>query len=386
MKRLSIDLDYLFRTLKTLLEIPSPTGFTDEVVQATGRELEQLDIPFELTRRGAIRAHLPGRLKHPDRAIVVHLDTTGAMVKRLKENGRLELMPIGHWSSRFAEGARVTLYTDNHFFRGTILPLKASGHTYNTEVDSQPVNWQQLELRVDSIVHNDQDLEKLGINIGDYVAIDAQPEFLDNGFIVSRHLDNKAGVATLLAAAKAIRESEAELPVNTHLLFTISEETGSGASAILHRGASELVTIDNGTVAPGQNSRETGVTLAMMDTSGPFDFHLTRKLISLCQDYDIQHQRDVFRHYRCDSASAVEAGNDTRTALICFGIDASHGYERTHLNALRSLAELTALYLQSEPTFMKDKAELATFGDFSSQIDTFLEHKDSQNEQVDDQE
>lgn len=386
MKRLSIDLDYLFRTLKTLLEIPSPTGFTDEVVQATGRELEQLDIPFELTRRGAIRAHLPGRLKHPDRAIVVHLDTTGAMVKRLKENGRLELMPIGHWSSRFAEGARVTLYTDNHFFRGTILPLKASGHTYNTEVDSQPVNWQQLELRVDSIVHNDQDLEKLGINIGDYVAIDPQPEFLDNGFIVSRHLDNKAGVATLLAAAKAIRESEAELPVNTHLLFTISEETGSGASAILHRGASELVTIDNGTVAPGQNSRESGVTLAMMDTSGPFDFHLTRKLISLCQDYDIQHQRDVFRHYRCDSASAVEAGNDTRTALICFGIDASHGYERTHLNALRSLAELTALYLQSEPTFMKDKAELATFGDFSSQIDTFLEHKDSQNEQVDDQE
>lgn len=386
MERLSIDLDYLFGTLKTLLEIPSPTGFTDEVVQATGRELEQLDIPFELTRRGAIRAHLPGRLKHPDRAIVVHLDTTGAMVKRLKENGRLELMPIGHWSSRFAEGARATLYTDNHFFRGTILPLKASGHTFNKEVDSQPVNWQQVELRVDAIVHNHQDLEKLGINIGDYVAIDAQPEFLDNGFIVSRHLDNKAGVATLLAAAKAIRESEAELPVNTHLLFTISEETGSGASAILHRGASELVTIDNGTVAPGQNSRESGVTLAMMDTSGPFDFHLTRKLIGLCQDYDIQHQRDVFRHYRCDSASAVEAGNDTRTALICFGIDASHGYERTHLNALRSLAELTALYLQSKPTFMKDKVELSTFGDFSSQIDTFLEHKDSQNEQVDEQE
>mgnify|MGYP001817037956 CR=1 FL=1 len=386
MERLSIDLDYLFGTLKTLLEIPSPTGFTDEVVQATGRELEQLDIPFELTRRGAIRAHLPGRLKHPDRAIVVHLDTTGAMVKRLKENGRLELMPIGHWSSRFAEGARATLYTDNHFFRGTILPLKASGHTFNKEVDSQPVNWQQVELRVDAIVHNHQDLEKLGINIGDYVAIDAQPEFLDNGFIVSRHLDNKAGVATLLAAAKAIRESGAELPVNTHLLFTISEETGSGASAILHRGASELVTIDNGTVAPGQNSRESGVTLAMMDTSGPFDFHLTRKLIGLCQDYDIQHQRDVFRHYRCDSASAVEAGNDTRTALICFGIDASHGYERTHLNALRSLAELTALYLQSKPTFMKDKVELSTFGDFSSQIDTFLEHKDSHNEQVDEQE
>lgn len=375
MQRLKIDLGYLADILETLLKIPSPTGFTDEIVQVTGRELEKLQIPFELTRRGAIRAHLPGQLHHPDRALVVHLDTIGAMVKQLKPNGRLELMPIGSWSSRFAEGARVTLYTDTNSYRGTIMPLKASGHTFNEEVDEQPVNWQQIELRIDAIIHNDGDLARLGIQVGDYVAIDPQPEFLDNGFIVSRHLDNKAGVAALLTAARAIRETGMELPVDTHLLFTISEETGSGASTVLHGGASELVTIDNGTVAPGQNSRESGVTLAMMDSSGPFDFHLTRKLIDLCQTFEIQHQRDVFRYYRCDSASAVEAGNDTRTALICFGLDGSHGYERTHLNALRSIAELTTLYLQSEPVFMKDKADLSQFSDFTKQVDHFLEHK-----------
>lgn len=375
MQRLTIDLDYLSRLLESLLKIPSPTGFTDEIVQMTGEELQKLAIPFELTRRGAIRAHLAGRMKSPDRAIVVHLDTTGAMVKRLKPNGRLELVPIGHWSSRFAEGARASLFTDTGHLRGTILPLKASGHTFDQAVDSQPVDWQQIELRVDEIIHNAQHLSQLGIHVGDYVAIDPQPEFLANGFVVSRHLDNKAGVATLLAAAKAMRDAQLELPVDTHLLFTISEETGSGASAILHQGAAELVTIDNGTVAPGQNSRESGVTVAMKDSSGPFDYHLTRRLLDLCRTYEIQHQRDVFRHYRCDSASAVEAGNDTRTALICFGLDASHGYERTHLNALRSLAELTGLYLQTEPVFMKDKSELADFGDFSEQVDTFLENK-----------
>ncbi len=375
MQRLTIDLDYLSRLLEALLKIPSPTGFTDEIVQMTGEELQKLSIPFELTRRGAIRAHLAGRMKSPDRAIVVHLDTTGAMVKRLKPNGRLELVPIGHWSSRFAEGARASLFTDTGHLRGTILPLKASGHTFDQAVDSQPVDWQQIELRVDEIIHNEQHLSQLGIHVGDYVAIDPQPEFLANGFVVSRHLDNKAGVATLLAAAKAMRDAQLELPVDTHLLFTISEETGSGASAILHQGAAELVTIDNGTVAPGQNSRESGVTVAMKDSSGPFDYHLTRRLLDLCRTYEIQHQRDVFRHYRCDSASAVEAGNDTRTALICFGLDASHGYERTHLNALRSLAELTGLYLQTEPVFMKDKTELADFGDFSEQVDTFLENK-----------
>lgn len=381
MKRLTIDLDYLSDILKALLDIPSPTGFTDEIVQVTGKELERLGVPFELTRRGAIRAHLPGRVKNPDRAMVVHLDTTGAMVKRLKENGRLELMPVGHWSSRFAEGARATLFTDCSSFRGTVLPLKASGHTFNKEIDTQPVDWQHVELRVDRILQDDRDLQRAGIHVGDYVAIDPQPEFLENGFVVSRHLDNKAGVATLLAAAKAIKDADMELPVDTHLLFTISEETGSGASAVLHRGAAELVTIDNGTAAPGQNSRESGVTIAMMDSSGPFDYHLTHKLLRICSEFEIQHQRDVFRHYRCDSASAVEAGNDTRTALICFGLDASHGYERTHFNSLRSLAELTTLYLQSEPTFMKDQADLGAFSDFTEQVDTFLEHKDSDEDQ-----
>ncbi len=370
MQLLPIDVDYLSGILEKLLLIPSPTGFTDEIVHFTGSELERLGIPFELTRRGAIRADLAGVQKSPDRALVVHLDTTGAMVKGLKDNGRLEVVPIGHWSSRFAEGARVTIYTDQSRYRGTIMPLKASGHTFNEEIDQQPVAWDQVEVRVDAVCMDRQDLIRLGFNVGGYIAVDPQPEILANGFVNARHLDNKAGVATLLAAAKALVEKKVALPVDCHLLFTISEETGSGASAVLHRDVAEMVSIDNATPAAGQNSRESGVTVAMMDSSGPFDYHLTHKLLSLCRKFEILHQRDVFRHYRCDSASAVEAGNDIRTALICFGVDGSHGYERTHLNALRSLAELITLYMQSEPTFQRDRDELGHLQGFPSQVGT----------------
>ncbi|MDO3378881.1 osmoprotectant NAGGN system M42 family peptidase [Geoalkalibacter halelectricus] len=369
MQRLSIDLDYLSKQLVHLLNIASPTGYTDQIVHYVGEELERLGIPFELTRRGAIRADLTGRQRSPDRALVVHLDTTGAMVKTLKDNGRLEIVPIGHWSSRFAEGARVSIFTDKGCFRGTVLPLKASGHTFNEEVDTQPVAWNQVEVRVDAVCNNRQDLARQGFNVGDYLAFDAAPELV-NGFVNARHLDNKAGVATLLAAAAAVARAGVELPVDCHLLFTISEETGSGASAVLHRDVAEMVSIDNATPAPGQNSRESGVTVAMMDSSGPFDYHLTHKLLGLCREFEILHQRDVFRYYRCDSASAVEAGNDIRTALVCFGVDASHGYERTHLNALRSLAELISLYMQSDPTFLRDRDELGALRGFPHQGDT----------------
>jgi D-alanine-D-alanine ligase-like ATP-grasp enzyme len=134
--RLRIDTDYLGARLSELLAIPSPTGYTDKIVRACSAELQRLGLKFELTRRGAIRAIYPGKHRRAARAVVSHLDTIGAQVKYVKDNGRLEVIPIGHWSARFAEGARCTIFTDKGSYRGTILPLKASGHTYHHEVDS----------------------------------------------------------------------------------------------------------------------------------------------------------------------------------------------------------------------------------------------------------
>jgi len=367
MIQLKLNSDYLRTQLESLLKIPSPTGYTDTIVHYVGEELQKLGISFELTRRGAIRADLKGEQKNPGRAITVHLDTLGAMTKNLKDNGRLEVAPIGTWSARFAEGCRVTIFSDSQTFRGTLLPLKASGHTFNQEIDTQAIAWENLECRLDEKVQTKKDLIELGCNVGDFIAIDPVPEFSDNGYVNARHLDNKAGVATLLATAKAIRDKKITLPLDCHLLFTIAEEIGVGASSILHGDITEMVSIDNSTPAPGQNSMELGVTVAMMDSSGPFDYHLNQKLIGICQKFRIPFSRDVFKYYRCDAASAVEAGNDIRTTLLCFGLDASHGYERTHLDSLRALGELLALYMQSDPTFQRDQKEMGDLKGFPTQ-------------------
>ncbi len=362
-----IDIDYLLSTLKALLEIPSPTGYTDTVVRHVSEELESLGVHVELTRRGAIRARIPGSISRPARAIVSHVDTLGAQVKRLKDNGRLEVVAIGHWSARFAEGARVTLFTEAGTYTGTILPLKASGHTFADEIDKQPVGWEHVELRVDALSRNRADLKRLKIDVGDIIAVSPQPEFLDNGFIVSRHLDNKAGVAVMLASIKSLLDAGITPTVDMYWVFTIAEEVGHGASSVLLPDIASLVAIDNGTQAPGQNSDEFGVTIAMADMTGPFDYHLSRKLIALCRQHEIRYQRDVFRYYRSDLASAVEGGADVRTALITFGIDASHGYERIHVHALRSLAELVCGYAMSEVEITRDAKEMAGLKGFTRQ-------------------
>lgn len=360
----SLDRTYMTDVLETLLNTPSPSGMTDAVVNVVCALLDDLNIDYELTRRGAIRATLPGAKSSPDRAIVAHLDTLGAMVKGLKANGRCEVAPIGHWSARFAEGARVTIHSMAGQHHGTILPLKASGHTFNKEIDTQPSAWENLEIRVDRKVHTKADLESVGIDVGDIVVVHANPVFSDDDFVCSRHLDDKAGVAALLTAAKAIVDHDLPLPMECHLLLTISEEVGVGASHVLHGDVAEMVSIDNGTVAPGQNTSEYGATIAMQDMGGPFDWHLTRKLLALAEAFTIDHTRDVFKYYRSDGAAALEAGNDIRTSLVCFACDASHGWERTNLASLDAVADLMVAYMRSPMLFERDEHALGPKEDF----------------------
>ena len=354
-KLLPIDMDYVQEVLVRLLRTPSPTGRTDQVMQLVGEQLDALGIPFELTRRGVIVAELAGEAVHaPDRTIVVHGDTIGCMVRQLKDNGRLAVVPVGTHSARFAEGARVTIFIDDldqRLYTGTVLPLLASGHRWGDAVDTQGIGWEQVEVRVDEDVHDAAGLSALGIHVGDFVAFDATPEITASGFVKSRHLDDKAGIAAALGAFKAIRDHDVLLPVNAHLLVTISEEVGLGATHGIDEHVAELVSIDVAVVAPGQQSTERTVNVAMHDSSGPFDYHLSRRLLALAAEHGIEHRRDLYGFYRSDTASALQAGAHSRAALIGAGIDASHGHERTHLDGIRRTAELVAVYLQTELTF-----------------------------------
>lgn len=350
-KLLTIDTDYMLDVLFELLRTPSPSGRTDAVMQLVGERLSALGLTFTITRRGILVATLPGERPVASRALVVHADTIGCMVKRIKDNGRLEVVPVGTHSARFAEGSPVTVFTDDSHFAGTMLPLKSSGHSYGDEVDTQGIGWPLVEVRIDEPLHTAADTAALGIRVGDFVALDAWPTITPNGYLKSRHLDDKAGVAACLAALKAVLEAGVHVPVQVQLLVTIFEEVGFGATHGLDDNVSELVAVDNAVVAPEQQSREETVNLCMQDMTGPFDYHLTRMLLKLADRHGVPALRDVFRHYRSDAAPALESGMEVRTALVGFGVDSSHGHERTHLDGLTHVAELLALYLQSDLTF-----------------------------------
>jgi putative aminopeptidase FrvX len=208
-----------------------------------------------------------------------------------------------------------------------------------------------VEVRVDRNVSTREDLVRIGLNIGDFVAFITSPELTEDGFIVSRHLDGKAGVAVALALARKVMADEVVLPHRTTIMVTITEEVGHGASSGLPPDVAELVSVDNAVCAPGQHSLEHGVTIPMADLHGPFDYHLTRNLLRLAKEKGIAHARDIFRFYRSDAAAAIEAGANTRAALVAFGLDGSHGWERSHLDSLEACYLLLESWLETPLTF-----------------------------------
>lgn len=355
-----IDLERLRNTLLHLLGVPSPSGRTDEVIQVVGDRLVELGLKPELTRRGAILVRPPAPVAEgPARAMVAHADTIGMIVREIKPNGRLRLAQVGTHSARFAEGARVTIFVDDPdvTYSGTVLPLKASGHRWGNEVDVQGVGWEHVEVRIDEWVFSAEDVQALGIQVGDHVAFNAHPTITPSGFVVSRHLDDKAALAALLEMLAVLGERNLRVEVPLHVLITVTEEVGHGASHGLERDVAELISIDTAVVAPGQTSTEDAVSIVMQDSHGPFDFHLARRLTALCQKFDIPYRRDVFDHYRSDAAAALEAGAATRAALIGVGVDATHGHERTHMDSIVALCRLLIAYATSPLTFSDWDAE-----------------------------
>lgn len=154
-------------------------------------------------------------------------------------------------------------------------------------------------------------------------------------------------MACLLAALKSIADSGSKPAVPAQVMFTISEEVGIGGTHGFGEQVQELVAVDNGVTGPGQATRDDAATIAFRDRTGPFDLPITRHLLKLAEENGIAHERDTFRSYRSDSAAAIDAGWDLRVGLICFSLDSSHGWERTHIKSLEELTKLIVAYLGS---------------------------------------
>lgn len=345
----SLDLDYLRSTLTHLLQTPSPVGFTERGSDLCVSLLCQFaDLEVAVGRKGIVTAQWRGQNSDAPRAVTAHIDTLGAVVKRIKPNGRLQISKLGGFSWNTMENETVTLFTDDGTeFRGAILLANASHHLYSSGNGQVPRDAEHMELRLDAPAHNGDELKQLGVNVGDFIAFDARPEW-NYDWIRSRFLDDKALVACLMTAIKSLHDAGLKPAQNTTIHIPNYEEVGHGGATEISDAVHEVLVLDIAIVGEGQNSSERSCTLCARDADGPYDIKMRRRLKRLAREFEIDLVVDTFPEYCSDGDALWKAGADARVALIGPGVDATHGVERTHLEALVATTKMVVAYLLDE--------------------------------------
>ncbi|TXB64796.1 M42 family metallopeptidase [Vicingus serpentipes] len=329
-----------YKTLQELIAIDSPSGYTDNASKYIFDLLTSYGYSPEYTNKGAVKCALGA---NPKVAIAGHVDTLGAIVSGIKADGTLSFSLLGGLSLTGAEGEYVKIIThEGKTYTGTILINNPSVHA-NNEKEKTQRSIKSMHIRVDEEVYTKEDVEKLGIGVGDIICVDVKYQELASGFIKSRFLDNKAGCYVLFELARRLKEQGKEAPVE--IFFSNYEEVGHGGTVGYSDSIEELLVIDMGVLGDDCEGNEVSCSICAKDSSGPYDYNFRKRLVDLAQKNNIPYKVDVYPFYGSDGSAALRAGNDFRVGLIGMGVAASHGTERTHIKGIEATIDLCLAYI-----------------------------------------
>ena len=342
---LAFDENYCLETFERLLAVDSTTGYYEEIQTLLCKILDELAIPCRVTHKGGVIADLGG--EGNALAVTAHLDDIGLMVRHINADGTLNVCAVGGLYPFYCVTENVRIHTrGGTVYTGTVCRTPNSVHVTEEELRATPPDFRtNVCLVLDENVKTAADVRSLGIETGDSIAL--EPRFtMANGYVKSRFVDDKACVAVLLTAMKALREQGAALCRKVYAYFAAYEEIGHGTTW-LPADVQDILAIDIAPTGPEQNSDERKVSIFAKDSRFPYHWAMTNELREAAIRADVDYVMDVFTpHYGTDCDGSVLAGYDIRHAAIGPGTANSHGYERTHVDGLRNTYALLMAYLK----------------------------------------
>ena len=333
--------EYIVEQTAKVIGIDSPTGYHFHVQKYLVETIQAMGFEVRTLRKGGVIANLGG--EGNPLMMLAHVDTLGAFVHYIKGNGRLAISN-GTLNPNNIETENVRVITrSGAVYEGTIQLENASVHV-NPDVNAER-KFTNLEVVLDEDVTSKEDVEKLGICAGDFLAVEPRFQVTEKGYIKSRFLDDKASSGVLLGIAKYVSEHPGCLKRNVQLFFTTFEEIGHGAAAGIPEEIEDLLAVDMGCVGDHLTCTEKQVSICAKDSSGAYHFEMTNELIEVAKEHGIDYAVDIYPSYGSDAGAALRSGRDVRYALIGQGVYASHGYERTHKDGMKQTFELALNYV-----------------------------------------
>ena len=333
-------LTYICDQLKALTAIPSPTGFTKHATNYLVETLTAMGLSPEVSNKGNVLVCLGG--EGNPLVLASHVDTLGAMVRAIKDNGRLRPTTLGGHQWRTADGENCTVHTrDGRTYTGVVLNTEPSAHVADEKVEQVEKN---MEVLLDENVGTADETRALGIQNGDIIAMDPRTTVTPSGYIKSRFLDDKLSASILLGRARAAAVGEVSLARKVSLLFTVYEEVGHGGSFV-PADTRDMISVDMGCVGADLACTEREVSICAKDSGGPYNYDLVSELAGIAAELELGYAIDVYPHYGSDVEATLTAGYDIRHGLVGPGVYASHNYERSHTDGVRNTYELLRAYV-----------------------------------------
>lgn len=335
--------DYVLNFAVELLAIDSPSGYCMDAIKFVKNEAQQLGYTTNRNAKGNLIIDVPG-VSDKTVGLSAHVDTLGLMVRSIRADGTLIFTPIGGPILPTYDGEYCRILTrEGKVYTGTILCNETSVHVHK-DAKTSARNATTMHIRIDERVNSKDDVLKLGIQNGDFIAVDPKTQVTDNGFIKSRFLDDKISVSAIVGILAHLKENQIIPRHNTKIIISTYEEVGHGSSQIPAE-IEELIAVDMGCIGRDLACTEFDVSICAKDSSGPYDYELTSKLIELAKEAKLNYVIDVYPMYGSDVSAALRAGNDICGALIGPGVAASHGMERTHWEGVENTIKLLLAYL-----------------------------------------
>lgn len=341
---LALDEQYCMEQFENLLRIDSTTGLFREVQDYLAAECTRLGFPVTVTHKGGLIADLGG--SENTLVVTTHVDDIGLMVRHINPDGTLKVCSVGGLYPFYAVTENVRVHTrDGKVFTGAVCRTPSSIHVTEEELRNTMGDYRKnVCVVLDEPVSCAAETRALGIETGDMIALEPRMT-VSGGYIKSRFIDDKACAAVLLAAMKYIRDEQITLPRRVLAYFSVYEEIGHGTSW-LPEGVKDILAIDIAPTGPDQNSDERKVSIFAKDSRYPYHWELTNELRSAAIRAGVDHVMDIFTpHYGSDGNTSIVAGWDVRHAAFGPGTANSHGYERTHMDALKNTYGLLMAYL-----------------------------------------
>ncbi|WP_456482077.1 M42 family metallopeptidase [Methanopyrus sp.] len=283
--------------LRELVDRVAPPGWEDEVREYVEATLEKYCDDVHVDTLGNVIGTIEG--SEYEVMIAAHMDEVGFIVKSIDKNGFIRFAKLGGIDDKILPGSRVVI-------------LNSEGEKVPGVIGTKPPHIQEPKERRRVPKHKDlfidigasdrEEAEEL-VSVGDVGVLSGEFVELAGSRVGGRGLDDKIGVAVLLALADRLTDLDGDHPT-FYLVGTVQEEVGlkgakTSAFEIYPDGAIVLDTAVAGDV-PGVKRAELklgkGPAITVVDASGRgLITHpkVKRLLIETAEKLDIPYQLEV---------------------------------------------------------------------------------------------